>query len=248
MKVSSAVKYDRARKNLMLMIVLTIINMVMVFLESDTMMLFSATVPFYLTLFGYIWEHVYLFYAIAVVIVLLYGACWFFSKKSYGWLLVALVMFLIDTCLMLWLYLAVIHDGAVILDVLIHVWILYYLITGVISGKKLKENPEEEIEEPKDVLIQPIRSTPMRRMEDVKARILLEEEVVGNHIVYRRVKKVNELVVNDYVYDEYEALMELPHTLRAEVNGHIIEISYEANAYINLKVDDELVKRKLRLI
>ena len=73
-----------------------------------------------------------------------------------------------------------------------------------------------------------VRSQPLRQADrDVKCRVLLEKNVSGYQICYRRVKLVNELVINGMVYDEHKALLEFPHELYAKINGHHIMAGYE---------------------
>ena len=82
--------------------------------------------------------------------------------------------------------------------------------------------------------------------EEVKARTLLEAEAAGHKIVYRRVKRVNELVIDGKVYDEYVALLEFAHTLKACVDGHTIEAGI-ANSGQSFIVDDgQIITQKLR--
>ena len=77
--------------------------------------------------------------------------------------------------------------------------------------------------------------------------MLLEAEKDGFVITYRRVKKVNELVINNVVYDEYEAIIESAHNLCAVVSNRTIEAGYDGlRSYI--KVDGEIIAKKLRLI
>ena len=76
-------------------------------------------------------------FAIAVITVILYVLCWYMSKKRYGWMIVALVMFILDTLAMAGMYLGL-GEISGILDVVIHAWVLYYLIIGVKYGKKEK--------------------------------------------------------------------------------------------------------------
>ena len=83
---------------------------------------------------------------------------------------------------------------------------------------------------------------------DVKSRTLLEAEKSGYHIVYRRVKKTNELVVNGRVYDEYEALVEQPHTLIANVDGHKIEVTYDNLSRMYILFDSEVLVKKMRIV
>ena len=125
-------------------------------------------------------------------------------------------------------------------------------VNGIVAYFKLKKLPEEdptnqengEFSEESDP-----QNTPVLRMADLdaKCKVLLETEKDGFAITYRRVKKVNELVINNIVYDEYEAIIESPHTLCAVVSNRTIEAGYDgARSYI--KVDGKIIAKKLRLI
>jgi hypothetical protein len=81
----------------------------------------------------------------------------------------------------------------------------------------------------------------------VKARILLEADALGHAIVYRRVKRVNELVIDGRVYDEMEALVEFAHSLKAQIDGHTIEVGFDGWVHSYLKIDGQTVGRKRRL-
>lgn len=82
----------------------------------------------------------------------------------------------------------------------------------------------------------------------VKHKVLLDAKVDGYEICYRRVKSVNELVVNGYVYDEKKGIIEFTHTLVAVVDGHKIEAGLDEDSYSFISFDDELVNYKRRLI
>lgn len=155
-------KYNTSRNNILLVVVFTLINSVLLFTGSDSYFLFSASIPYYFTLFGLLytgrmpadwyegWDDfvpdpdivlaVYL--GIAIIAIVLYALCWLLSKKKgYGWLIVALVMFAIDTAGMF--YLAG-FSADMILDIVFHGWVLVSLVSGVITAKKLKKLPEED--------------------------------------------------------------------------------------------------------
>lgn len=250
-------KYKAARSNLLLTIILTVVNVVMLLTGSESMLLFSISVPFYAVVFGYFMEGTTMLITgcvIAAIMLAAYLLCWIFSKKRAGWLIAAMVLFIIDTVVMGLMYL-LLEEASGIMDVLIHAWVLYYLIVGVISASKLKKMPPEETAVTAEVTgeeqaageMAP-NSTPIRRAEeDVKHRVLLEETYGGRQIVYRRVKRVNELVISGYVYDEYEALMETSHCLSARIDGHTIEMGYDALGFSYFKVDGQLIKKKVRL-
>lgn len=134
-------KYDQSRGNLLLIIIFTLINIALLFTSSNTMFLFSITIPYYSAVFAYILELTG-FYIVSGVVLLLYLACWFFSKKHYGWFIPALILFILDI-----VYLGYVTvdmgEGSNIIDILVHIWVLYYLASGIYFGYKLKHLPEE---------------------------------------------------------------------------------------------------------
>ena len=83
---------------------------------------------------------------------------------------------------------------------------------------------------------------------DVKCKILLEAKVKGYAICYRRVKSVNELVINGLVYAEKKGVIEFQHALRATVDGHVIVAGLDDLSYSYIEFDGELVNYKERLI
>ncbi len=82
----------------------------------------------------------------------------------------------------------------------------------------------------------------------VKCKILLEADVEEYHICYRRVKTVNELVINGTVYDEKKGLIEFAHNLSASLDGHTIEAGYDENDMSYISYDKKRIKEKRRLI
>ena len=257
-------KYNGARSNLLLMLILTTVNTVLFLSGSGTMFLFSATVPYLMAIFGMAYADMpvimLIFLAIAAVSLVLYLLCWIFSKKHFGWMIGALVLFVLDIVFMAGMYLSS-PDLFSILDALCHIWVLYYLILGVSSGVKLSKMPAEESipvdateaeldgETGESATAAPEDTRALRRMDtEVKARILLEADAVGRHIVYRRVKRTNELVIGSYVYDEAEMLVEKAHELSAYIDGHKIAVGLDNTNRSYLAVDDVVVEQKIRWI
>lgn len=267
---SAQQQYNMARNNLILMIGLTLLNVIILALGSDTMMLFSATVPYFVAGMGIYSEIPFLMgvgIAIAVVILLVYFLCWLFSKKHYGWMIAALVLFGIDTLCMIGMY-WIAQDFSGILDIVIHAWVMYYLIVGVRYGAQLKQLPAEApvadvqttytqthaAEQVEDAAPNTSavnghsNSTPLRRMDmEAKARVLAETDAFGHHICYRRVKRVNELIVDNYVYADVEMMIESAHALNAVVDGHVIQAGFDGAAHSFIRVDGETFAKKLRL-
>lgn len=247
-------KFNSARSNLLLMLILTVVNIVLLVAGSDTFLLFSASIPYYAVCLPVVWGEYALFLAgciLAAVLMVLYFLCWLLSKKRPGWLVVALVLFALDTLGLVGFYVLA-EEISGIMDLLIHVWVLYYLISGISCAKKLKNIPMtlEETEEAEAIEAEAAsdHSVPIRRIgEDEKCRVLLEAEYGGRRIVYRRVKRTNQLVINDYIYDEIELLVEPAHSLYANLDGHTYEVGFDGAAKSYFKVDGQIVAKKMRL-
>ena len=141
-------KYKRSRYNLLLVAIVSIVNLFyMAF--GERYFLFSARLPSILVELTLVTapEDVTVAFAdllvpivVGVILSLPYLLCFFFSKKRPGWMVAALVFFGLDCIYLLTMY----YLTDVIPDILFHAWVMFYLITGVMNGFKLKKMPEDE--------------------------------------------------------------------------------------------------------
>ena len=264
-------KYKNARTNLLLVVILTVINILFLVSQSDTYFVFSAYIPYALISVGMVLCGMYpseyygqeylemeflgpsvfmIFAIIAVIFVALYFISWIFSKNNKGgWLIFALVIFAIDTGGM---FAFVGFELSGLIDIVFHVWVIISLVSGIKACSKLKTMPEEvvvpEIEQMEERWEDSFDSNIIRIADtNVKSRILLETNALGHTITYRRVKRVNELVIDGKVYDEIEALVEFAHSLQAHIDGHSIEVGFDGKIHSYLKIDGQLVAKKMRL-
>ncbi len=261
-----------ARSNLLYVVIFTLVNLLLLVTKSDLYFLFSAYVPYALVSVGMMLCGMYpaeyygqdisnveflsptvfaILLTVAIVIIAIYFICWIFSKKNkVGWFIFALIIFAIDTIVML-----VFTGFAVeaIVDIIFHIWVIVSLALGINAYFKLKKLPvetEEIIEAEYAVKEQEsLEDSVILRLADsnVKAKILLESNVLGHTVTYRRIKRVNELVIDGNVYDEIEALIEFAHSLEAQIDGHTIEVGFDGKLHSYLKVDGQVVAKKMRL-
>lgn len=243
-------KAKGGRSNLLLAIILTVVNIVLLIAGSDMMLLFSISVPYYAVIFGMILggqELMVTGCVIAGIMLAVYFLCWLLSKKRVGWLVAALVLMILDTLCLIGFYLLAAEISG-ILDFVFHAMIIYYLAAGISATKKLKNMPPEEpdIVDPEEPLVD---SVPLCRIdEEEKARILLESTYGTYRVVYRRVKKTNQLVINDYIYDEVTFGIEPDHTLSARLDGHEFTVGYRAAGSCSyFLVDGKEIAKKIRL-
>ncbi len=255
-------KYRVARINIVMMLAFTLVNILLLFLQSDLFFLFSATFPYLAVVFGMTLETTGAMIggiAIALVTLGIYLLLWIFSKSKYDFMIPLLVLFVLDTLCTVAFY-AIAMEISGILDLAFHIWVVYYLVIGVKNGQKLKRLPEQPpmmtqpmaaaAEENADQAAQPtIPNTPILRPADttVKSRVLAEANALGHHICYRRVKRVNELVIDGNVYAEYEALRERSHALSAVIDGHFFEVGFNGTCSV-IAVDGATLVQKMRVI
>ena len=198
-----------------------------------------------------------IFIIIAAAIIILYIICAIFAqKRKVRWIIFALIFFCIDTILM-FLYYGFTLD--IIVDIFFHIYVIVTLTLSINAHYQLKKLPKEQpliIEENKDEqnnndsedpLIP--KNSPILRKADfsVKSRILLECSFSNHTIIYRRVKRVNELIIDGNVYDEYSAVAEFDHSLVAEVDGHKF-IAGLKNSKSFIVVDGMILRQKIRWI
>lgn len=267
-------KYSSARANLLIVVAFTLINIVLAFTDSSSYFLFSLFIPYMLVLLGamltgnlpsaytaaeleiieFLPNAVFIIMVIvAAAFLAVFVVSWVVTKKkpAIGWLIASLVLASIDTGIF-------VLFGGISLDTLIdlafHVWVIVSLAGGISAHKKLKAlPPEEEIVDTTAEVVEEgasLENSPILRSGylDEKCRVLLEVEKDSLYITYRRVKKTNELVINNNVYDEYTALVEMPHTLTATFAGHKIEAGCDTASRSFIKIDGEIVAKKLRLV
>lgn len=152
-----------ARSTLLVAVLFTVLNVVLLLIGSNRYFLYSATIPYYLTFFGYMFDHftvgTYTLTGLtmAVVPIIALALCYFLSKRDSRWLTGATVVFGLDTAAMAAMLLWSGDVGASLLDIIFHGWVLYSLIRGVKAAGGLKNTPvsespmEEEIPETEDI-------------------------------------------------------------------------------------------------
>ena len=140
----NALTFNRARGNLLLVVAFTLINLILTISNTGWYFLFSATVPILILaefqvlssyLGGGYWA-VGIF--LAFLIAALYFVFWLLSKKFRVFFLVALVVFALDTLILLFYVFFIFEfEAGLLIDLAFSAWVLYYLIIGTKSWAKL---------------------------------------------------------------------------------------------------------------
>ena len=267
-------KITLARNELLWVFVLTMINIVMLAVGGDLYMIFSIAIPFAAVDLGmmlcgkyppeyytegfedmeFLPENAFfIFLAIGILLASLLLLAYLLSKKRIGWLAFGLAYVCIDLVFNLVFYVFSVHT---VIDIVFHVIMIVSIERGLNAHSKLKKLPAEEpapaaeeASSDQSFVAQDIpNSTPLRAADlTVKSRTLLEHSINGHKIVYRRVKRTNELVIDNYVYGEYTALAELSHALTATVDGHTYTVGFDSRTSRSfLVVDNITVLEKMR--
>lgn len=125
------------------------------------------------------------------------------------------------------------------------VLLIVYVIGNSVYSKKEKETQNTKHKK----RIEGENNSTMRPADlSVKSKILLSAEKDGYNIVYRRVKNVNELVVNGIVYDEKKGFFEFAHKLSVDLGGHTIEAGLDDDEYSYINFDGECIAFDERMI
>ena len=161
-------KYNVARGNLLLVVILSLVNIILLAIDANFYFPFSISVPYYMItgarlICGMYPEEFYAELAeatgepvmteflpsavftvvlvVCVIIIAVFSLCWLLSKKKIGWMIAALVLFVLDTFYLLSMGLMV----EMLIDIIFHAWVLYSLISGIVAFFKMKALPEEDI-------------------------------------------------------------------------------------------------------
>ena len=276
---NSLKSFNVARSNLLLVAALTIVNIILMISGSDMYFLFSASIPYIITSLAMYFCGMYpeeyyeggygsyefmdksLFAAalvISLAIIAVYFVLYFLlKKKKMIWLVITLVIFSVDTVVM-FLYYGI--SVEILMDIIFHIYLIVSFSIGIYSLGKLKDieaNGGEAKAVGTDEIVPnlvsntEVEDTKRLRIADtmVKSKTLLQTEAFGRTIVYRRVKRVNELVIDGNVYDEYEALFERTHMLTAVIDGHHIAAGLDGSTSRSyIMVDGQMLASKLRII
>ena len=141
---TQAINFNKARRNLLAVVAFTAINLLLIAFEMNLSFLFSAFVPQVLQVI------IHDINAIAGLIVGLiamsvYGLCYALSKWWRGFILVALIFFLIDAVLMLGFMFLTGSFGDFFFNVIFHAWILYSLFAGTAAWAKLRHVTPDQL-------------------------------------------------------------------------------------------------------
>lgn len=134
-------KYAAARSSILCVAAFTAINIILAVFNADIYMLFSAIIPYVISVTGAVWHeetgqilYLVLGAGVGLLITVPYLLAWIFSKKKAIWITFALIYYSLDC-----LFYVFVFDISFIYSILFHVFVLVELIIGIVYGAKLKK-------------------------------------------------------------------------------------------------------------
>ena len=142
-----------ARSSLMLVLILTLVNVGMILANSDMFFLLSAFVPYVLVIYGRSMDagvfgsNTAVSLVIAGVIVAVLLLCWLLSKKKPLFMTISAVLLVLDTvALVYFAFVMMDNPTSQIVNIGLHIFVVYSLIQGSIQSSKLKKETEDDFD------------------------------------------------------------------------------------------------------
>lgn len=131
-------RFTMARSNLVAACAFTLLNIIISVIGADLYFLFSIAYPYYMFSLESVIDII-----LPLAVLAFYFCCYIFSKKKPGFMIAALVAFILDFLfLIVFSFLIwIASEGEVsmisfLLDYIFHIWVLVYLIIGVVYRKR----------------------------------------------------------------------------------------------------------------
>ena len=117
------------RYSLLLIVILTVVNIVLLLVEADRYFGICTIIAL----------------VIGVLLMGVYMLCWALGEKKPGWLTAALVLFSLDTVVLLIISFTLIDSPLLnLMDIILHALAIYELVMAVICAGKLKRQAVTE--------------------------------------------------------------------------------------------------------
>ncbi|MCL2632589.1 MAG: hypothetical protein FWD45_05850 [Coriobacteriia bacterium] len=269
-------KFNKARSNLALVVVFSMLNTLLTAIDTGLSFPFSATTPQVAFIFGEVFAQEFrnnvfisVGLVVAAIIIGLFFVCWILSNRWRVFILVAFILFCLDSLVLGFLALGVDNISSFILDIAFHFWVLYCLIIGVVAWANLRGVSEHEFTTALQgassmTEINPVNGMSQQcesagyyptyyesvalRADDKKGRILISANYEHLQISMKRTRGLTELIVNGAVYDEITGIFETGYSLTANVQSvRIVGTFKPTDSHMYLYANDVLLAKKLRL-
>ena len=196
-------------------------------------------------------DYLFVLGALALLAVGALVACWVLSKRYVGALIAGTALMVLDTGALLWFFDV---SATYLTEYVMRVLLLTVLILGIVAHYRLQfiewmgESPTTApIRDAEGVAQRP--NTPVLHAADyaAKSKIIMIYDIEGYTVCYRRVGRINELIINKMVYDTVDSgAFDQPHELYACVDGHEFAVGTGADAQAYICFDGAVVRKRAR--
>jgi len=154
-------RVDMGRSFILIYTVMSLANVLAVaFLGMQTKLISSISAPYYLVLMGKGMDNNFVegpwtvtgslttgCVMFALLLLLVFYACWSISKKHMGWVVIALAFFVIDIAVLAAAFLFLYRGNVMLdlMDMMFHIWIVILLIRCVKAHKELCDRRDAEL-------------------------------------------------------------------------------------------------------
>lgn len=256
------IKVNRARFNLMFMIVLSIINIITILSGGNFQMPFSCSIASYSVALGkesYAQDGniapIIIGLLLSFIVLLALTICYFRSKTNIVFLVAPIGIIIVDTfaLLVISIFTGSVSSGTFFLDFVFHILSIYYLVKGIKAFKQIGDFREFPIEANTDsdsedsVNEENSYDESLDIYEDDGSEPLLSGTYSGLSIFTVNSEGTAELVVNNYVCDRLDVTYLFEYELSAYVNEIHLIFQYnknESSESMFLYANDELLDSK----
>ena len=205
-------KNESARSALKIAIILTIVNIVLAFVQGGLFFPFSITTPNVLLAWGMSVSY----WVGALIVVGIFATCYYLSKRKPIFILIALILISIDS---IWILFSVIDfgfDATNIINIVFRVWLIVAVAAGM-SNKTATLIP-------------------------LDGKILITQDFNDLEIIIRQTENVVQLIINGDIYADIETEFKTDFTLDVQVDDNFFRLEYNNKTKeMRLLIDYELV-------
>ena len=150
-----ALRFSRARTAMISIFVITMINFVLIALDANFSFVYSAFFPqLIFVVIAYDFGLFGLGLILGIGAAAVYLLCWILSNRWRAFVLVAMILFSLDTLFRLLLILGTGDTAGILLDVAICALVLFYLIGGTVAWAKLRRLTPHDFQAVQEDLVQ----------------------------------------------------------------------------------------------
>ncbi len=241
-KLKLNIKFNRARYNLMFMILLSAINMYFLLKSENFYLPFSSSISSYSIVLGLrasadLGSNAFKIVGIALACVALtvYLICYLKSKKNAFFLFMSFTLFIADTVALIVITIAFQSFGALsVIDILLHLMTLFFLWSGINADAQLRRIRSSGTIEPSDNNdnggnnTDEAKSTTYEYIDNGETP-LLYGNYNNNRVFAVKKGSIAELVVNDIVLDRLDIAYLSEYELKATVDEVEFNFQYRSD-------------------